>query len=149
MKKTSTCILVVNGTKARFFFNEGPNRGLKPRPDLDMTQPPLHARDIQADKPGRSFDSGGQGRHAMEYPTEPERVAERRFLGEVLVRLEELDRDGAFDRLVLAAPPRVLGDLRQLLPRGLASKVYADVNKDLTHFADQDLPDHLADVIVL
>ena len=149
MKKTRTLILIANGTRARFFVNDGPNRGLKARPDLEMAQTALHARDIQADKPGRSYESRGAGRHAIEYSSDPERLAERRFLGDVIERLQALEREAAFDRLILAASPRVLGDMRQLLPPSLNAKLYADVNKDLTQIADLDLPKHLADVIVL
>ena len=149
MKKIETCIVIANGTKARLYFNDGPGHGLKARPDLDMARKEQHARDIQSDKPGRSFESQGGARHAIEYASDPQRVAERRFLGDIIARLRELEHDSAFDRLVLVASPKVLGDMRRLLPRSLGAKIYVDVNKDLTHLSDHDLVQHLKDVIVL
>ena len=99
MKKIITLIVIANGTRARFYFNDGPNRGLKGRPDLDMEGENLHTRDIQADKPGRTFDRSGGGRHAMEFTTDPQRLLERKFLSNVIGRLEELSDEKSFDRL--------------------------------------------------
>ncbi len=149
MKKIITLIVVANGTRASFYFNNGPNRGLKVRPDLDMEGENLHARDIQADEPGRAFDRSGKGRHAMEYPNDPQRLIERKFLGDVVDRLNKLSQKPSFDRLVLVAPPRALGDLRKLLSKALSRKVYSEINKDLTHIAQHDLSGHFDDVIVL
>jgi protein required for attachment to host cells len=49
--------------------------------------------------------------------------AERAFIKDLAHHLEGVARDHAFDQLILIAPPRALGHLREDLPKALASKV--------------------------
>lgn len=89
-------------------------------------------RDIMADAPGRSFASTGARRSAMEYHADPVRDETRRFALSLLSDLEARRAAGDFDQLVICAPPRMLGVLRELMSAGLAAVVRAQVAKDLT-----------------
>jgi len=52
-----------------------------------------------------------------------------------------------FDKLVLMAEPRFLGELREAMPKSLANKTVFQVDKDLVHQDDQAISKHLpADV---
>ncbi|MCP5432648.1 MAG: host attachment protein [Alphaproteobacteria bacterium] len=147
MKKIVTWIVLADGAHARFFANDGPGRGIKALAglDLDETIPP--GRDIVSDRAGRSFDSAGPGRSAMEPQTDPREEAKRRFLDRVAARLAEKAREGAFDRLVVAAPPRPLGELRAALAAPVKERLHAELAKDLTKVPVAELPVHLADVL--
>ncbi|MGH6943019.1 MAG: host attachment protein, partial [Geminicoccaceae bacterium] len=103
--------------------------------------------EIASDRPGRSFDSAGQGRHAMEPPTDPQRYAKYAFARELAHRLEEAVHAHRFDRLVVVAAPRTLGDLRDLLPDAVKAKIVAEIDKDLTQVPVHDLSRHLDDVL--
>ena len=149
MKKTITCILVADGSAARFFRNDGPGKGLQPMSKFNMDGDHLKAQDIQSDKPGRTFDSAGAGRHAMAYPTDPQKLAEQRFLEDVLAQLQRVDEEISFDRLVIAAAPRALGEIRQMISESLKKKVVAELDKDLTKHPVKSLPKHFEDVIML
>ncbi len=59
------------------------------------------SRDINADKPGRTFDSSGTGRHAKEPPSDPHRMEKRKFAGKITGILEARLQKKNFDRLVL------------------------------------------------
>ena len=48
----------------------------------------LHPREITSDLPGRAFDSGGEGRHAMESEFDPKRQEQVRFADEIATYLE-------------------------------------------------------------
>jgi protein required for attachment to host cells len=102
-----------------------------------------------ADRPGRTFDSAGHGRHAMEPPTDPKRVEQHAFFTEVAERLEAAARGGKFDRLVLVAEPRALGELRRLLAPAVAAKVSAELDKDLTHLPPAEIGERLGGVLAV
>ena len=54
-----------------------------------------------------------------------------------------------FDRLVLVAPPTMLGYLRKSLGSDVTAKLIAEVDKDLTKVPNEDLATHLQAVIAL
>lgn len=84
-----------------------------------------------SDRPGRTFDSAGAGRHAMSPTSEPQRLAEEQFaraLNRELARIFEAHRCG---QLVVIAPPRFLGALRATMPDVLDKTVTCTVTKDL------------------
>ena len=47
-----------------------------------------------------------------------------------------------FRHLVLVAPPRMLGILRESLSRGLADRLRSSLAKDWGHVSDAELPQH-------
>jgi len=149
MKKKTSLILIVNGSRAHFYSYPGTKNRLIPRPELDLEEITLHARDIQADRPGRTHDRMGPNRHAMDYPTDPQCNAEIRFLKKVVEQTaREADKAG-IDRLILVAPPASLGKLRKMLPHPLRKKLYSELNKDLTQIAPIDLLKHLDGILVV
>lgn len=101
--KVVTWIVVADGARARVFLNEGVGKGVRELSDRAFVSPRLRNRDIQADRPGRTFDRAGHGRHAMEPPTDPQDVAEQTFLREVVAWLADQHHRGAFHRLVVIA----------------------------------------------
>lgn len=53
---------------------------------------------------------------------------------------------GSYDRIVVAAGPKMLGEFRDHLPKPLAAHVAAELHKDLIGFSLHDLVSHFADV---
>jgi protein required for attachment to host cells len=117
---------------------------------MGKSQQPLKASEIMADKPGRAIESAGPGsRSAVEYRTDPVELRERRFLEEVAAELEAKHREGAFNRLVIAAAPDALGELRQALAAGVRASVLAELPKDLTHVPTPALARHLDGILLV
>jgi protein required for attachment to host cells len=85
----------------------------------------------------------------MDYPSDPHREQKRVFARDVADFLKLQERENAFDDLVIVAPAKTLGDLRDCLDKSVASHVKMEVAKDLTGFPPQDLPKHLSDVVRL
>ncbi|MFZ0267079.1 host attachment protein [Caulobacter sp.] len=54
---------------------------------------------------------------------DPHDRAERAFVKDLAHKLEEVAHAHSFDQLILVAPPRALGHLREALSKGLAAKV--------------------------
>jgi protein required for attachment to host cells len=97
-------------------------------------------RKINADRPGRTFDSMGGQRHAKEPHTDAHRHAQQVLAHEIAKYLDNAAGRGDFDRLVIAAPPRTLGDLRGALSAKVQATLAGDLDKDLMHLPASDLP---------
>ncbi|MGB5215433.1 MAG: host attachment protein [Anderseniella sp.] len=149
MKPVRTWILLADGTRARIVCNTGPGKGLEEVRGMEFEGDNSRSGDIMADRPGRTFDSAGANRHAMEPHSDPQREAKRSFAAELVATLQDQLQDQAFDRLVLVAAPATLGDIRKALPKPLLAVVYAEIAKDLVHIPNQELGDHLADVLAV
>ena len=65
MKPTRTWIVVADGARFGIYENLGPGKGLRELPEEAAEQADPPSREMGTDQPGRSFDSAGQGRHAM------------------------------------------------------------------------------------
>jgi len=63
----------------------------------------------------------------------PKETQERRFAHTLAHVLERGHGTRAFTRLMLVAPPKLLGDLRENLSKGLQDAVVSEVHKDYTH----------------
>ncbi|MGI9512779.1 MAG: host attachment protein [Anderseniella sp.] len=149
MKPVRTWILLADGTRARVVCNTGPGKGLEVVRGMEFEGDNVRSGDVMADRPGRTFDSAGAHRHAMEPPSNPQREAKRSFAGELVAGLQDQLQAQAFDRLVLVAAPATLGDIRKALTKQLLATVYAEVPKNLVHVPNQELGGHLGDVLAI
>ena len=149
MKPTRSWIVIADGAQARILENNGPGKGLTPLPAEEMHQALHPSRDINADRPGRTHDRMGPGRHSMEPTSDPHREEKRHFAAEVAGHLNAAALKQSYDRLVLVAPPKTLGDLRQALNKEASAKVDGELSKDLTKVPDQELAGHLSAVIAV
>ena len=149
MKPTRTWVLVADGGRARILEAVGRGKGvhLVAGSETSLDNPPSHLQG--RDKLGRVHESVGYTRHAVEPKQDPHRALEERFAGQLAQMLGNYAENKSFDRLVLVAPPTILGELRKALPSNAREKVAAEIDKDLTHIGDADIPSHIEDVIVL
>ena len=148
----TTWILIADGARARLLGQDRKSRTFKPTFEQEFFGIRAQSRELASDRPGRAFDSAGRGqvgdaashgRHGMEPSTDPHRQAEYEFARELSEHLEKAANEHRFDRLVLVAAPRILGDLRALLPKTVQERTVAEVNKDLTKIPTRDLGKHL------
>ena len=149
MKPTRSWIVIADGAQVRILENEGPGKGLTPLPAEEMHQTLHRSRDINADRPGRTHDRMGPGRHSMEPTSDPHREEKRHFAEALAGHLNAEALKQRYDRLVLVAPPKTLGDLRQALSKEAAAKVDGELAKNLIKIPDSELAGHLGPVIAL
>lgn len=142
IKPVITWIVVADGARARAFENRGPGKGLAPIDGFAFEQEHLRDQDIEADRPGRSFSSVGQGRSAIEPTTDPAAYREMGFAKRLARQLRQRFDQGGFDRLIIAADPTALGNLRSELDPELNKAIVAEVPRDLTKVPLADLPRH-------
>jgi protein required for attachment to host cells len=149
MKPKQTWVVVADGRTALIFEDDGLAHGLRKVPGGELHAERPDARGLFSDRPGRAFDSARQGRHAMEPPTSAEEQVRTRFVRTVVAWLDKPVRAGGTGRLVLIAPPKMLGDLRAALPERLSRKVVAELDKDLTKAPPDDIAHALGELIAL
>jgi protein required for attachment to host cells len=143
MKTIRTWVLIADAGRARVLASEGPGKGLAPVEGLALENelPPTH--ELVRDRQPRSMESVGNMRHPITPRTDPRRKEKRRFAAEIASALEEQLEIRAFDRLVVVAPPRALGDLRDAMPESVRLRVVNEVAKDLTKTPDGEVERHL------
>lgn len=90
-----------------------------------------HVRDLISDAPGRIYNRTGPARHGMESNTGVKEEERRRFVKELVERLESAYFKGKFDQLVLLVAPALLGVIRKYLSGELAKAVIKEISKDV------------------
>ncbi len=94
--------------------------------------------------PGRNQESATTARHSFTDAETPARREKRDFAKEVAAHLNQAAQNGEFGQLVLAAPPKFLGDLRDGLTPKVRQIVLTEVHKDFIKLPLDELHDRLA-----
>lgn len=97
---------------------------------MEQENPPT--REQGTDQPGRHYDAAMPHKSGFQ-ETDWHRIGKERFADEIADRLYRMAHRGDFDRIVLVAPPLVLGELRKQLHKEVADRVEAEVAKTLTN----------------
>jgi len=142
-RRKTTWIAIADGGKAMLLVNDGTDATpvLRVLSKAELENPPT--RDQGTDRAGRRPDPGAGQRSAME-ATDWHQFEESRFIAEFAARLNRAAERGQFERLVLVAPPRVLGELRPALSAATAAALAAEIGSDLTGHPVDQIGTHLA-----
>ncbi|MBP1850857.1 host attachment family protein [Rhizobium halophytocola] len=135
-------VIVADGTKALIMRNEGDKELMNLQIVEHVDQPAEADRDLSADKPGRTHQSHGSGRSAME-ETDFHQQAEDDFLKRVASMLDDKVYARDIEQFILVAPPKALGTLRSALKQTTLDAMTADVAKDLVKLTVPDIEKHL------
>lgn len=141
-----TWFLTADGRRARIWIEPRRGAALEAPAELAMeiAESELYA---PQDRPPRSFDRKGEGRHAMDGGRDLHEEEEEKFLARVAAHLAEAEKRGAFAHLAIAAPPRALGRLRNALTPAVRARLRAEAPKDLLDESAQDLRTRLTDML--
>ena len=124
-------VLVADGRKMLFLRNKGDETlvDLRVESHREQDNPPI--RDQATDAPGRSISSVGSARSAME-PTDFHQIQEDRFAAEAAELLRKRALSNDFEALIVAAPPRTLGEMRKHYHKEVQLRLIGEVSKELT-----------------
>jgi protein required for attachment to host cells len=136
-------VVICDGAKALVLENVGDEMFPNLRTKEVYQHPDPLTRELGTDEPGRSFQSVGTARSAMEQ-ADWHGQEEERFLAKLVARLDTAVRAGETKSLVIAAPPRALGVLRRAYTHGLRDAIRAEIDKDLVRMPLHDIEKHLA-----
>lgn len=149
MKRSRTWVVVADGARAQVFLNSGPKTGLKSALPQALVADNRPSGELVSDRSGRSFDSTGQGRHAMEQSSDPHEHQQKIFALEIAKLLDQKRNEKAYDQIIIVATPKMLGTMRQALNKATSQLVVGEINKDLTKSSVDELSAHLDDLIKL
>jgi len=144
------CLIIADAARARIYAVEPverdlPGRGvaLHERADLVSLERRLRPSEILA-------DSGTGGGHAGtsfgldDHRDEHMREIDRRFAGEIATHAGAVVGAAELGRVVLVASPRMLGELRKVLPAQVKRAAIEELALDLTRLTTPQVHDHLA-----
>lgn len=125
-------VVIGDGEKALFLENGSDDAfpNLSVVRELEHANPPT--REQGTDAPGRRHDNGPGHKSAVE-ETDWHRIEKGRFAKEIAERLYKAAHRGAYDKLIIAAPPVVLGELRKSMHKEVEERIVFDVPKELTN----------------
>jgi protein required for attachment to host cells len=125
-------VLIADGEKALFLKNEGDTKypNLTVFRELQKENPPT--RDQGSDRPGR-FNDGPNIHKSAVADTDWHRIAKERFADEIAERLYKFAHHGDFEKIILVAPPAVLGEMRKQFHKEVIDRIAAEVPKTLTN----------------
>ncbi|MGB3866309.1 MAG: host attachment family protein [Xanthobacteraceae bacterium] len=133
-----TWVLACDGRKALLLENIG-NAG---SPELHIKETYEHAdkptRELGAAPPGRSYQSVGAHRSAVEQ-TDMHDEAERAFLRDLAERLNKVALAGDAKTLIVVAPPRALGMIREVYSPALRGVIVGEIAKDVVNRPPEEI----------
>lgn len=136
-------LVIAHRAGARIFARGDDPHTLEVVEHMHDPQAHQHEREFGSDRPGRSVDSSRHGRHAMTNETPAREASARTFARRIAERLDAARAAHEVVKLALVAEPHMLGLLREALSPHTAALVSAELDKDLVHVADKDLPAYL------
>ena len=137
-------VIVADQSKARIFTVADPHGALLDVGELEHPEAREREQELTSDRPGRSFDSMGQGRHAMGSSVEPGKQENIRFAKQVADHVQSAHNEGRCGRLLLVAGPPLLGLLRENLKTSTGMKI-SEIEKNLGQYDALEIRKHLPD----
>ena len=146
LKEKNYCwVVVADESKAVFYTREMRRSPMQEAFTLDNAIAREKMADIISDAGGRSFDSGGQGRHAMiKENGGPKQQATAAFAKEIAAQLHKAHHHGAYREFAVVAAPRFLGVLRSALESAGNLEPHVEVDKEVVN-RDPDFVAKLVD----
>jgi len=137
-------VLVADGTKMLFFRNEGDSEFPKLEVETKREEENPPDREQGTDSPGRGFVAAGRppseggtrmgANHRSAYSeTDFHQLQEDRFAHELADMLKEKALANEYEKLIVVAPPKALGELRKHYHKEVESRIAGEVAKDLTN----------------
>ncbi|MFI2811403.1 MULTISPECIES: host attachment protein [Microbulbifer] len=136
-------VLVANQSHARLFEATNATGNLHEVEGMIYPEARMKGTELYSDGPGRSFDSGGEGRHGMGNPRELHNRAGSRFAKELAHALERGRQEGRYEKLYIIAEPQMVGNLRDELDPPTRATIAGESGKNVVHCAPEEIRSQL------
>jgi protein required for attachment to host cells len=139
-----TWVVVADRARARIFSSLWPlGDELIEVDDLVDETSRLRGTETYSDAP-TAFVSGGCHHHRGEPANDLAHQTAERFAKRIADRLDRGRQDDAFGKLILVAPPVVLGELRCALPLTVTRLVVKEIHQDFVEMTRNQIAEHIA-----
>ena len=149
MKPTRTWVLVADGQHGRILSRTGTVTNLEAVAGGAFENEQHGSGDVGGGRPDRTRESVAGAPHALGTCADWQRAEKCDFARQLAERLEDGAWQDQFDRLILVAPPRTLGDLRAVLGPCARGRLAGDLDKDLTGMSPDDIEARLVGAALL
>ena len=99
--------------------------------------------DAGSKDPAKAHDNKGFIRHGTDPNVTTGDELKQHFTTQIADELSRAWATKSFDKLVLIAPSKMLGDLRDQLDKSVLPHIVGSLSKDLTHLSARELATHL------
>ncbi len=140
-------VLAADSSYAKILKADNRVGPLVPIEELEHPESRMKDTELYSDQPGRAFDRGGQGRHAMENEVDAKKEESIRFARALCEKLRQAANDKAFDKLYIVAAPAFLGELRDCMDAHVKSLVAGEVAKDVVKQSPEEIREKLPDFL--
>jgi protein required for attachment to host cells len=140
LEKQSSLIVVADRETARFYRHTHPGATLE-LARAGIARPSEGDRD--ADRPGRTFESVGQHRHAKASPTSYQDIERQEMAADIAQTVHAVFDDGEAENLVLIIEPKLLGEVRQRLDKTARDRIVLELPIHLTQADPRELAQRL------
>lgn len=148
MPQSLSWIVLADGSRGRILVQERLGVPLKRAYDEeDLAGDRSLSHELGHDRPGRFADGKSGHRHALEPHQDPHDKAEQAFCQFVADLINRAARARRFQRLILVAPPQMLGNLRKTLEPHARALVSAELAKNWLRLADAEVARGLGDAL--
>ena len=133
----SLWVLITNSSFAEIYCVNRNGKEIKKIHHIDFPKGREKGTDILSDRPGRSFDRMGDGRHALGTTVDLHSHEQKVFARQVIDILKKEKNENRFEHLAIFAPPQFLGEIRAALSDNLKSCVVKEFNKDIPEYLSE------------
>lgn len=141
-RNNKTWVVVANSALAKYYkVVKFPK--IEEISSLEHPESRLKDSELVSERPGRSFNRVGTGRHAYEPETDPKKYEAEKFAKMVGDKINEAYLSGQFSRLYLIASPTFLGLLRPYLHSKISATIVNEIPKDIVDHSAEEIERHL------
>jgi protein required for attachment to host cells len=148
MRPKVTWVLLADGQNAAVYANDGIGKGLVPLSEFASHREGPDSHEMMTDRAGHRFGGAAKAGSGATLPrNDPHEFEEKRFVEAISEKINRAALENRFDRLIVAAPPRALGQVRQALSKAASGRLAAEVNKDLIKDSPAGIAEHLKEYL--
>lgn len=140
---SNTWVLVANSSEAKIYAGMGKSSPLTDIKSFDYPKGRLHEGDLVSDSAGSDGGSNGQGRHVLDDETSAIQQGTVVFAKELASYLDIERNKGAYNGLIVIAPPAFIGLLRKSLSTEVMSMVSQQIDKNLVNKSAKEINQYL------
>jgi protein required for attachment to host cells len=125
-------VVVADAVQAQLYTRDHNTAPLQNVKTLQHPEGRAKERELTSDVSGDTFDSHGFGRHSIEADYSVKQHELQLFAREIAATIEQMRTAGAFIELMLVAPPKLLGALRDQLSSSARQALRIEIPNRLT-----------------
>lgn len=137
----------LSGGNKHHYVEEKSSHELLPLSNGLIVAEPANDYQLDHNRRGRSSSSNSPTHNTYEPHGKIETELKRRYIELIANTLQKACLKNNFDRLVLVAPGRLVGEIKEQLTHDVLDRLVCTLAKDLAHYHGNPLLDHLHDAL--